>query len=826
MAKKHHPQKVTPPGKTPAGGADRNRSGPVPENRLHRYAVALLFILPLVFFGRFLFGTVMMFGTDFIGGGGYAAHQFMAEYIRKHLTVAFWQPQILSGQPTVAAFFGDLFYPTMLLRLLLPVHVVWAWTFFLQTFIAGLGTYLFLRELKLHTLAAFLAGVAYMFSGSLLTLALAGHDGRLIGSSLMPLALFFITRGINRRQLIWFALTGMTLGLQLLSGHIQKVYYTGLILLAWFIFCFIRTLRQEKNTGLGVRLAGYFVLAMLFAFGLAAVQYLPIYGNLPYGARGAERGYEFATSWSMPIAEIFDLLTPRFSGGLENYWSRNPFKLHSEYLGILPLLFALLGLIRTWGKPRTRFFFFAFIIALLMAWGGNTPFYRLPYYLLPGLSKFRGPGMIFFLAGFSICVLAGFGIDRLLDRQHSAERKKDLRLLIYAAAALLLLLLFFLAGRNAATALLNPGARLPQFEANYPALLTGLVLALLIWLIGTGLVVLVTRNRLQPQLFTLLTALVMTMDTGIALRLWDNSRGYIRAMPPPQEYFTPDEVVRFLSRDSSYFRVLPLNYERSDEGELWLHNIHSTGGQMPNPLQSYQDFIGAGKSVMFQANNLLNPNFMNLLNVKYVITLNLPEDLSRYDAQTRQIISQLKTYFSQPWFQPVFTGARYAIYQNLRCLPRAFIVFNYQLVNSREELLARLMDSAFDPAHTALLYADPGLPPVTAPDTTARCTITFYDPNIIRLQAQLSQPGLLILSENYHPDWQVRVDGNPATLLPAFHTLRAIPLSPGTHQLELTHIPRYFRLGLILTLISIMLLIAISAISLIPHRKKATPSSG
>ncbi|MEO0023356.1 MAG: YfhO family protein, partial [candidate division WOR-3 bacterium] len=530
-----------------------------------------------------------------------------------------------------------------------------------------------------------------------------------------------------------------TLGLQLLSGHIQKVYYTGLILLAWFIFCFIRTLRQEKNTGLGLRLAGYFVLAMLFAFGLAAVQYLPIYGNLPYGARGAERGYEFATSWSMPIAEIFDLLTPRFSGGLENYWSRNPFKLHSEYLGILPLLFALLGLIRTWGKPRTRFFFFAFIIALLMAWGGNTPFYRLPYYLLPGLSKFRGPGMIFFLAGFSICVLAGFGIDRLLDRQHSAERKKDLRLLIYAAAALLLLLLFFLAGRNAATALLNPGARLPQFEANYPALLTGLVLALLIWLIGTGLVVLVNRNRLQPQLFTLLTALVMTMDTGIALRLWDNSRGYIRAMPPPQEYFTPDEVVRFLSRDSSYFRVLPLNYERSDEGELWLHNIHSTGGQMPNPLQSYQDFIGAGKSVMFQANNLLNPNFMNLLNVKYVITLNLPEDLSRYDAQTRQIISQLKTYFSQPWFQPVFTGARYAIYQNLRCLPRAFIVFNYQLVNSREELLARLMDSAFDPAHTALLYTDPGLPPVTAPDTTARCTITFYDPNIIRLQAQLSQ---------------------------------------------------------------------------------------
>ncbi|MGC9111349.1 MAG: YfhO family protein [candidate division WOR-3 bacterium] len=811
MSKKHRPP-ASRPGAKPVAAA-------ITEEQLNRIVLLALLLLPLVFFGRFLFGTVMMFGTDFIGGGGYAARQFMADYIRQHLTVAFWQPQILSGQPTVAAFFGDLFYPTFLLRLFLPVHVVWAWTFFSQTFLAGLGTYLFLKELKLHTLAAFIAGVAYMFSGSLLTLAFAGHDGRLIGSSLMPLALFFFTRGMNRRQLLWFALTGSILGLQLLSGHIQKVYYTGLILLAWFLFSLIRTLRQERKPAIGLRLVGSFLVTILFAFGLAAIQYLPIYGNLPYGARGTERGYEFATSWSMPIAEIFDLLTPKFSGGLENYWSRNPFKLHSEYLGILPLLFALIGLVRTWKKSTTRFFFFTFIIAVLMAWGGNTPFYRLPYALLPGLRHFRGPGMIFFIAGFSLCVLAGFGVNYLINRSEPAETKRRSRLLIAASAVIILLFLFFLAGRNATAAIFNPGNRLARFEANYPSLLTGMLFALIIWFIGTGLVLLFTRRRFSPVAFVASCTLIMTLDIGIALKLWDNQRGYIRSMPPPREYFAPDEVVRYLAQDKTLYRVLPLNYERSDEGELWLHNIHSTGGQMPNPLQSYQDFIGAGPSVMFQANNLLNPNFMNLLNVKYVITLNLPEDVSRYDAQSQQVINQLKAYFSQPQFEKVFSGVRYTIYQNRQTLPRAFIVQDYQLVRDKEELFARLKQPDFNPGKTVLLYTDPGFTPAVNPDTSARCSIISYDPNRIQIQAQLSQPGMLILSENYHPDWQVRVDNRTTRLLPAYHTLRAVVLEPGTHELEFTYLPRYFHLGTILTLLTTLALILILILALIRRRK-------
>ncbi|NPV13803.1 YfhO family protein [candidate division WOR-3 bacterium] len=824
MAKKHRNRQIeTKPAAVPA----RHRTVDFDQQPYPRLAIFTLFLLPLVFYARFLTGSVMLFGTDFIGAGGYAAHQFMSEYIKRHLTIALWQPQILCGQPTVAAFFGDLFYPTILLRLLFPVHIVWAWTFYIHTFLAGLGTYLFLKELKLNTIAAFLAGVAYMFSGSLLTLAYAGHDGRLIGSALMPVALFFLCRGINRRQFLLFILTGFILGLQLLSGHIQKVYYTVLLLIAYFVFVFIRTIKQEHNPKLALRLLLYFIIGSLFAVCLAAIQYLPIYGNLPYGARGAERGYEFATSWSMPIAEIFDLLTPHFSGSLWQYWSKNPFKLHSEYLGILPLIFALVAIFQIRKKAEVKFFLITLIITILMAWGGNTPFYRIPYHLLPGIAKFRGPGMIFFIAGFSIAVLAGYGINHLLtsDEQKGQKIRKSIpRVLIYGGAVILLFFLIALIARGFLAGIFNPGPRLPQFEANYPSFTTGLLFTLLIWILGCLLIYLLNRNRLAPLPFTIIVALIMTLDIGISLKLWNNNQGYIRSLPPPQEYFAPDEVVRFLKADTTFYRVLPLNYERSDEGELWLHNIFSTGGQIPNPLQTYQDFIGAGKSVMFQANNLLNPNFMNLLNVKYIITYNLPDDASSYDAQTQQFINQLKLYFSQPQFKKAFTGARYAIYENSDYLPRAFIVKNWEIVQNKDQLLARLMQPDFDPAHTALLYENPGM--ALTPDSSyGTVRIAHYDANRIIVQASLTTPGLLILSENYHPDWKVIVNGKPAKLLQAYHTLRAVMLTEGEHQIEFRHQPRYYTLGIILTLFSTLFLIIILLVQIFQSRHNRKPKA-
>jgi hypothetical protein len=820
MPKKHIP----PPARTqppkPAAPADLGQPA-------GWTVVVTLLLIPFLFYGKYLFGGRMLFGTDWLGSGSYIMREFMATYIRSHGNVALWWPAILCGQPTVASFFADMFYPTLLLRLFLPVHVVWTWTFVIHHFLAGLGTYLFLRELKLAVIPAALGGIAYELAGSLITLAYAGHDGRLIGSALMPFALFFVHRGMTRRQFVWFALTGLVLALQLLSGHVQKVYYTGLMLFAWFLFMVIRSAVQEKSATTVLRLSACFVVAVGLGVALSAIQYLPVLGNMPFASRGGERGYAYASSWSMPVIETFDLLTPKFSGGLDSYWSRNVFKLHSEYLGILPLLFAAIAVFRRWKDRNVKFFTFSFAGAMLMAWGGNTPFYCIPYYTFPGVNKFRGPAMIFFLAAFSLVVLAGHGIDYVLRGEKEVDARKTTRTVLVFGAVPLALLLLFAALKGPMMSLLaattTPTA--PKLEAlagNYPGIVGGLLFAVVFATLGILLVRLFNDHRLKPVAFAVGLAVVMILDIGLSLNLWNESRGYIRGAPPPKEYFAPDEAVAFLKQDTSLYRVLPWHYERSDDGILAYNGIQSVAGQMPNPLQVYQDFVGAGSSVFFRPDRFLNPNYMNLANIKYVISVPLPIDVSRYDQQTRQTIEQIRSFFSQPQFAPVFAGQKYAIYENTTALPRAFLSPGFRVVSNKEELLSTLSRPDFDPARTVLLYKDPGFVP--GPDTVAgTAQVTKYDCDEVKVKVGLTAPALLVLSEDYHPDWKAYDNGKPVPVLRAFHTFRAVALEPGQHEVVFRYESRWYNLGSYLSGAALLFLVATIAAAYIVRRKPRPP---
>ena len=816
MSKRHipSPTRTQAPKSTAPAGVDRLAGWPV---------ILALLLVPFLFYGKYLFGGRMLYGTDWLGAGSYIMREFMATYIASHGNVALWWPAVLCGQQTVAGFFADMFYPTLLLRLVLPVHVVWTWTFVLHHFLAGLGTYLFLRELKVSTIAAGLGGIGYELAGSLITLAYACHDGRLIGSALLPLALFFLHRGMSRSQFRWFVFSGFVVAMQLLSGHLQKVYYTGLILTAYFIFMLIGTMRRDKSKAVALKLCGYFLTLFLFAGALASIQYLPVYGNLPFASRGSERGYAYATSWSMPIIETFDLLTPKFSGGLDAYWSRNPFKLHSEYLGIIPLLFACVAVFRRWRDKNTRFFTFSFLGALVLAWGGHTPLYYIPYYLFPGISKFRGPAMVFFVAAFSLVVLAGLGIDHFLREAKEGGSRKTTRTALAFGAIPLVLLVLFGALKGPMLFLLQSATsqsqqKLEVLAANYPAILGGLLFSLVFAALAVLLIRLFMDRKLKPVVFAAGLATVMVCDIGLSLNLWDESRGYIKGATPPREYFAPDEAVAFLKQDTSLHRVLPWQYERSDDGILAYNHIQSVAGQLPNPLQVYMDFLGVGTSVFFRPDYLLSPNAMNLANIKYVISLTLPDDASGYDQRTQQMIAQIRGYFSDPRFELAFAGQKYSVYRNRSVLPRAFVAPRFEQLKSKEEVLSRLWMPDFDPGRTALLYANPGL--AASADTTASpVNVTSYDCNAITVKADMAGPGLLVLSESYHPDWKAYDNGKPVPVLQAYHAFRAVPLGPGQHEVVFRYESRWYRLGSYLSGAALLFLTAMLAAVCIARRK-------
>jgi hypothetical protein len=825
------------------------------EKNFGKLAIVALAVVPLILYGRFLTGSVMLYGSDFIGSAGYVSRKFMADYIAQHGQFALWLPYIYSGLPTAAAFFGDIFYPlTILLRMIMAVHVAWTYTFVIHVFLAGLGTYLFLKEWKVPVYGAFLLAVAYMLAGSVVSTTHEGHDGRLICTTLLPLVMFFLERGLNTKRFIFFLLCGTMMGMQLLSGHLQEMYYTGLTVVIYFLYRLFIDYKDHRNLAQSGKLVGYMAATLLFTGCLVAVQYLPIYGNAANGVRGASRGYQFATSWAMGPEETFDLVTARFTGGLDHYWGRNPFKSHTEYLGILPLILALIGIIYTWRERNTKFFFWLLMFILLMAWGGHTPFYYIPYYLFPGVAKFRAPALIFFVGAFSIIVLAGAGIKYLLTGHRASAEEHGAsaggrgpkraprsshnltRFLAWTAGVGAGLLLIAAIAQGPITAILRsiPGTKPDEISANYGNFLGGMAIAAVLILVNVGLVYALITRRMRPLHFCLAAALALFVD------MWIVDSKYIMAYPPPAQSFAPDEAITYLQsqNESQPYRVFPLYYvdqstgmSKSDEGLLMYYGIQSVAGEHPNPLQNYMDYLGLGNTVMTQfPPNLMQRRFLDLLNTKYIISVPLPEDASKYAQDAQQSIRMLKQYVNQPGITLVHQTQDVAIYRNDSLLPRAFLVPDYQVLKDKDALLARLKAPDFDPRRTVLLSDEPA--GAAHPNSTdslgmGEVTLKSYDANRIVVEATTTKPGFLVLSETYYPDWKAWDNGTQVKIDRAYLTLRAVYLEPGTHTIEFKYDSKYLKSGLLLSLLALAFLAITGGVSLVgAHRRRIAPPPG
>jgi hypothetical protein len=85
---------------------------------------------------------------------------------------------------------------------------------------------------------------------------------------------------------------------------------------------------------------------------------------------------------------------------------------------------------------------------------------------------------------------------------------------------------------------------------------------------------------------------------------------------------------------------------------------------------------------------------------------------------------------------------------------------------------------------------------------------TSYEPDHVVLNTDTNSPGWLVLSDRYYPGWRAFIDGEPVKIYKANVIVRAIPLKPGKHIVDFVYRPVTLRLGMMVSMISWIVLMA------------------
>jgi hypothetical protein len=774
------------------------------------YVLALA-LLTLAVFSGFFFSGNMLYSSDQLQG--LDSKVFLKGSLLTCHQVPFWFSPRLGGMPTIDALFGDVFYPlSIVINAILPVPQAISFKMILHIFLGGLFFFLLLRRgFKVSLPLAFVGGVFYMFNPQFLSLIYPGHDGKMFVIAWLPFLVWQLKELAENRRLQSAVLLGVGIGMAILTSQIQSVYFAMWGLGAYALFAVVRMLFR-RDIGKAANIGFLFVIACVLGLAIGFIQLYPsfMYVRDAFSVRGVDRGFDYATSWSMHWPEFFSLWVPEFGNTLDYYWGGNAFKLNSEYAGAIVAFLAVLSLIGK-SKPWRWFWAGVALFSAFFAMGAETPLFSVAYALVPYVKKFRAPSMIMFWFSFSSALLAVLFLKDLAEGELTAlsdlRRKKWVRGLLITGAGFIIVAVIFsmkdlIAGVLPFIGTLDNEKR-QVFDANYSKNFVPMLwLWLLFALVAIGVIIGMVQQKLKPGIGITVILLVCGCD---ALRV---DSQFIK-MVNPQPYFADEPAFRDL-RDrmaQAPFRCFSIAGSLAQNAE-GVHGLEGVGGFHDNELRWYREFRGDqrdrnyydklvgqtadGQPYLIFENLKGGNNFLNLANAEYYL---------------------------------VRQGSDLIAVKNEGALERLSFASGYVVIDS-SRIIEALKNNGYDVRTTVALEREPDEKPGTASAADASGSLLSvqwerYTPNFRRATIAAKADGFLRISEVYYPGWKVSIDGQPVKIYRADGAWMAVNLHQGRHVVEMRPESLYFRTAVKATLATLLILGLICIpIALISWRRK------
>jgi hypothetical protein len=811
--------------------------------------------------------------------------------------IPIWNPYQAAGDPIAVQYSSRVFFPYQILENISPT---WTGDYFIlgRLWFAGFFTFLFLIALRLSVLPAFLGGLFYMFSGSLVWFINLEQMANV--AMMLPFMMFALEKLVAEGTGSRIALAAIAMALVLLAGQPEVALYVlalgGLYLVMRAIDLYGRHLARSLFAS---------VIAGLLALGLAAPLLLPFWEYLGQAYHMHQPSRNLWLEGFTPLQWLIATLIPTFfdlpiqhrlgpENGIWDYLG--------GYIGILPLLlmmFAFFQVKSPWWKYLIFFFTIGSCIVLKNL--GIFPFKyigALPLFDQTWSQRWAGP-----VWTFSFAIAAALAVEMLWNKKqrkpitsiviitsifcnnqsvtsHSIVNKIATQIIWIVPSILIGGLLIFIIFHS---------AKLIQFEdleaQKYFAsavfmgcavaffTLVGALLILKYWghsKSGLYALIALTLNELwfvipkgyPPEflylkLIPFLIGLIVVwqcgkqrwkkalISTSIVVFAYSGIDQTASHGLPDQADFSPPPYVKFLQEQEGHFRV-------AGAGGVLFPNFASMLGLYDVRFVS---------SLSIETYHYFKEYFLQRSPAFYGYTLWFTGLSKNYDHQIHQmpieikkliqeaekdIQAQLKFYsvlgvkyfimpsasqlirkdISKSNFRLVY-DQEVKIYENLKVLPRTFVVHEIEQANNYKEAQTLTSHHSFDFTKQAIVeeripkaanIADQGA-------SHSHSEIVHYGARKVELKVHTSPPGLAILSDVYYPGWRAEVNGQPTKIYRVNGLLRGVWLPAGEHEIVFSYWPRSFQIGFALAGFSILIcLVLLISTALKRHRPSVEQS--
>ncbi|MEE8122078.1 MAG: YfhO family protein, partial [Anaerolineales bacterium] len=633
------------------------------------------------------------------------------------------------------------------------LHLIWA----------GIGMALLVQRLGLGRLSQVIAGLSYSLSGYMV--ARTWFISINHAAVWLPWIIYATDRLIEsvphknfRQYYPSVFLLAVTFGFQWLAGHAQTAWYSLCLSAVWFLWRAI-SLDQWRDR---LRTASAYLSAGVLGFTLTAAQLLPTLEYLLNTARAATVDPELAMTYSFWPWRALGLLLPDLFGNPSrgNYWGYANYWEDAIYIGIIPLIFAILAVVTSLrGKGSRsslgRFLTLISVVTVLLALGKNTPVFPFLFDYVPTFDLFHAPARWNLLLVFSLALLAAIGADQW--RTPSGRALYWIRLGTAGAA------IVGLAGYI--------GARwLGDVESTFVRAfaIAGVALAF------AGLLTLfVDKSR---------TRLTMILAGGILLIDLLIAGSGLNPSISQGVYERDAASVAMFGRSHRLYMTADLEYA------LKFSQTHRFDTFDPGIDWRVVREIGLPNTPSLDGVPSAN-NFDPFVPERYQTWIDVLETLPSTDQK------RLYQLMDVAWLASEVSGDLKAVrYEPIKGSTRVRLVPNAVSASSAEEALRLVINPSFNLDDQVVIETNSASLPQGERGGIYHL-LEEQDPNRVEIEVTTSGGAWLVLSDVMYPGWRVQVDGAEAELYHADYLFRGVWVPQGTHAVDFSYQARSFWLG-------------------------------